>query len=75
MRAFAYSDETIRVPKLYVAPTRSFPTQFAPAARPQRWPYLLLALLIALAAWTPMPLPHHAERSVQAQKLLELIRN
>ena len=75
MSAFAYPDETIRVPKLHLGPTRSLPTQFAPAARPRRWPYVLVAVIVAVAAWTPVQLPPHAERSVQADKLLELIRS
>jgi hypothetical protein len=74
MPAFAYADETIRVPKLYVEPTRSLPTQFAPAPRTRRWPYALLAVVVAVAAWTPVQLPHREDRAVQAEKLLELIR-
>ena len=74
MPAFACADETIRVPKLYVEPTRSLPTQFAPTPRARRWPYALLAVLVAVAAWTPVQLPQHEDRAVQAEKLLELIR-
>jgi hypothetical protein len=73
MRAFAVADETIRVPKLYVEPTRSLPSQFAPG-RPKRWPYVLIAVLVAIAAWTPVRLPQPADRSLQAQQLLELLR-
>ena len=74
MPAFAY-DETIRVPKLelHIGPTRSLPTQFAPA-RSSRWPYLLLAVLVAVAAYRPVQLPQPTDRTVQAEQLLELIR-
>lgn len=76
MPAFAYSDETIRVPKLPTpcAPARSLPTRFAPA-RPQRWPLIALAVLALLAAWSPVRVPETAERTVQAQQLLELLRH
>jgi hypothetical protein len=72
--AFAYSDETIRVPKLHIGPTRSLPTHYAPP-RPRRLPYLLLVALLAFAAATPIQLPQPSDRTVQAQKLLELIRS
>lgn len=74
MPAFAYADETIRVPKLHIGPTRSLPTQFA-ATRQRRWPYLVIAVVVALAAWTPVRVIDHADRSVQAHQLLELIRS
>jgi hypothetical protein len=32
-------------------------------------------VIVAIAAWTPVQLPQHAERSVQAEKLIELIRS
>jgi hypothetical protein len=73
MPAFAY-DETIRVPKLHIGPTRSLPTHFAPARR-QRWPYVLVIAVLALAAWTPVQFPQQSDRTVQAQKLLDLIRS
>jgi hypothetical protein len=78
MPAFAYSDETIRVPRLelHVAPRRPLPTQFAPTKR-QRLPLLALAALVAtvvLAAWKPIVLPDQPPPSVHAQELLKLLR-
>ncbi len=78
MPAFAYSDQTIRVPKLelHVAPRRSLPSSFAPA-RTRRWPYALLAMVVAgvaLAAWKPLELPDQPPPSLHAQELLKLLR-
>ncbi|HEY5922066.1 MAG TPA: hypothetical protein VIV11_10370 [Kofleriaceae bacterium] len=68
---FAYSDETIRIPKQHFGPTRALRQQFAPA-RPQRWPYLLIAVLAIVGLATPVEL-QHVERSAQAHELLRLL--
>ena len=73
MPAFAYSDETIRVPKLDRGPVRELPQQFA-KARPQRWPHILIAVLAIVALATPVKFPESAAgRPAQAQQLLRLL--
>ena len=78
MPAFAYSDPTIRVPKLelHVAPRRTLPTQFAPG-RERRAPHavwIALVAVAALAAWKPVAAPEHASPAAHAPALLKLLR-
>ena len=72
MPGFAYSEETIRVPKLNVGPVRELPQHFA-KARPQRWPHILIAALAVVALATPVKIPELAGRTAQAQQLLRLL--
>ena len=72
MPGFAYADETIRVPKQHFGPRRELPQQFAPA-RPQRWPYVLIAVIAIVGLATPVELPQHVERSAQAHEMLRLL--
>lgn len=72
MPAFAFSDETIRVPKQHFGPVRALPQQYA-KARPRRWPHILIAVLAIVALATPVKIPDSAGRSAQAQELLRLL--
>ena len=71
MRVFALSDETIRIPKRLVLPTRPVPQQFA-SSRPVRWPWLIIAAaLLGFAFADPVGLPTYAERSALGEQLLQ----
>jgi hypothetical protein len=72
MSAYAAYDETIRIPKQRTRPTRALRQQFA-SARPQRWPYLVIAVLAFIALATPVQVPHSAARSAQASELLRVL--
>ena len=72
MPAFAYHDDTIRVPKQPFGPVRDLPQQYA-KDRPQRWPHILIAVLAVVALATPVKVPELAERSAQAHELLKLL--
>ncbi len=70
---FAYSDQTIRVPKKEVARVRVLPQQFAPL-RTRRWPYALMIGVLAVAACaTTVKMAQRAERSAQAEEVLHLL--
>jgi len=69
MPAFAVYDETMRVPKQHFGPARTLPRSFA-KDRPSYWPYVLIAVLMAVALATPVKVPDSAARSAQAHELL-----
>ena len=76
--SFAYTDQTIRVPKLKLdtGPTRTLRKQFA-AERTRRWPFIVIVALATFALATPVKMPDHAptraDRSTQAHELLRLL--
>lgn len=76
--SFAYTDRTIRVPKLKLdtGPTRTLPRQFA-ADRTRRWPFVVIIALAAFALATPVKMPDHAptggDRATHAHELLRLL--
>lgn len=72
MRVFAFSDQTIRVPRQHVGPTRELPTHFAPV-RPRRWPYLAIAILAAAALACVVVAMYPIDRSAEARELLRLL--